>query len=290
MLRLGAIYPQTEFPSDPSAVRDYAQTVEGLGYHHLLAYEHVLGANPERPDRLNGPYSHQHTFHEPFVLFSFIAALTVRLELTTGILVLPQRQTALVAKQAASLDVLSGGRLRLGVGNGWNHVEYQALGQDFHTRGRRMEEQVLLMHRLWSEPLVTFEGRWHTVSDAGLNPLPVQRPIPVWFGGHAEVVLERAARLGEGWMPNYRTPQDALPWLEKLDGYLARAGRSRQQFGVEARCSYGSGDLEALVRLANAWQAAGATHLSINTMGLGFTTPQQHLDALTKFAQAMELL
>ena len=202
MLKIGVGYPKIEFGNDPAAIRDYAQTAEDLGYSHILAYDHVLGANPERPGGWEGPYTHQPAFHEPFVLFSFMAAVTQRIGFTTGIIILPQRQTALVAKQATTLDVLSNGGLRIGVGLGWNQVEYTSLNQDFHNRGRRIEEQVELMRLLWTQPLVTFMGRWHSVPDAGINPLPIQQPIPVWFGGHAEAVLQRTARLGDGWMPN----------------------------------------------------------------------------------------
>jgi probable F420-dependent oxidoreductase len=191
-MRYGVIYPQTEFGHDPAAIRDYAQTVEELGFDHLATFEHVLGANPERPEGYRGPYDYRAEFLEPFVLFGYLAAATRRIELVTGVLVLPQRQTALVAKQAATLDLLCGGRLRLGVGVGWNAYEYAALGEDFHTRGRRIEEQVMLLRRLWSEPLITFEGRWQRVPDMGLNPRPA-RAIPIWFGRHAEPVLRRGA-------------------------------------------------------------------------------------------------
>ncbi|MBX7251491.1 MAG: LLM class F420-dependent oxidoreductase, partial [Candidatus Promineofilum sp.] len=200
-MHIGLVYPQTEYPADPAAVRDYAQTAEALGFSHILAYDHVLGANPDRPGGWTGPYTYQTPFMEPFVLFSHMAAVTTHLGFATGILILPQRETALVAKQAATLDVLCGGRLRLGIGTGWNEVEYVALGQDFHTRGRRQEEQIEVLRALWTQELVTFKGRWHDIPDAGLNPLPVQRPIPLWFGGHADVVLRRLARLGDGWMP-----------------------------------------------------------------------------------------
>jgi probable F420-dependent oxidoreductase len=221
---------------------------------------------------------------EIFVLFSYMAAVTQKIGLVTGILILPQRQTALVGKQAATLDVLSGGRLRLGVGLGWNTVEYQSLGQDFHTRGRRMEEQITLLRQLWTQPLVQFNGRWDTIPDAGIKPLPVQHPIPIWMGGSDERVLRRAARLADGWMPNYRTAADALPALHKLNQYLAESGRSREKFGLEARLPYGQGDLPALQAALDAWQQAGATHLTINTLGSGFHTPAEHLAALEKFA------
>jgi probable F420-dependent oxidoreductase len=203
-MHFGAIYPQTEYPPDPIAVRDFAQAVEELGYAYVVAYDHVLGANPDRPGGWKGPYTHESAFLEPFVLFSHMAACTSRLGFLTGILILPQRQTVLVAKQAATLDVLCEGRLRLGVGLGWNEVEYVALGQDFHRRGRRMDEQLEVLRRLWTEPLVTFEGREHRIPDAGLNPLPRQRPIPIWFGGHDDRALRRAARFGGGWIPSFR--------------------------------------------------------------------------------------
>jgi probable F420-dependent oxidoreductase len=288
-MRIGAIFPQIEFGNDPAAIKDYAQTVEGLGFTHVLAYDHILGANPERPGGWKGPYTHETPFHEPFVLFSFMAAVTRTLEFTTGIIILPQRQTALVAKQAATLDVLSGGRLRLGVGLGWNEVEYIALGEDFRARGRRMDEQVPLLRRLFTEPLVTFSGEWHNIPDAGIKPLPIQQPIPIWFGGHADPVMRRVATMGDGWMPNYRTPAETQPSLDAIDRYLAEAGRSRADVGIEARLAYGDGSPDEWHDLMDGWQAVGATHLTVNTMGRGFDTPQAHLDALRAFAAEMNL-
>jgi probable F420-dependent oxidoreductase len=286
-VKIGVVFPQTEFGPDPSAIRDYAQTAESLGFTHILAYDHVLGANPNRPGGWRGPYTHENPFHEPFTLFSFMAAVTQHIEFTTGILILPQRQTALVAKQAATLDLLSNGRFRMGIGNGWNEVEYIALNQDFHRRGRRIEEQVTLLRQLWTEPLVTFKGHWHTIPDAGLNPLPVQRPIPIWFGGHADALLRRIARMGDGWMPTYRQPADAKSSLDKLDAYLAEQGRSRADIGLEARISYGQGDRAVWDSLITDWRDLGATHLSVNTMRLGLASPQAHLNALRAFAQAV---
>jgi probable F420-dependent oxidoreductase len=288
-MRIGVVYPQTEFGSDPHAIRDYAQTAEELGFTHVLAYDHVLGANPERPGGWKGPYTFKNPFQSPFLLFSFMAAATSQLEFTTGIVILPQRQTALVAKQAATLDVLSAGRLRLGIGIGWNAVEYESLGENFKDRGRRSEEQVNLMRQLWTNPLVNFSGRWHTIPDAGINPLPVQRPIPVWFGGNSEPVLRRTANMGDGWMPNYRSPDKAKPDLEKIEHYLEQAGRDRAKFGIEARISYGEGNITTLEQLVQSWESVGATHLSLNTMGFGFDTPGLHLDAIQKFASAFGL-
>ena len=287
MIKIGAVFPQTEFGNDPIALRDYTQTVEGLGYTHILAYDHVLGANPNRPGGWQGPYTDKTPFHEPFVLFSFMAAVTHKLEFATGIIILPQRQTALVAKQAATLDVLSGGRLRVGIGIGWNEVEYTALGEDFHNRGKRIEEQVDLLQQLWTQPLVTFQGQWHTVPDAGLNPMPIQQPIPIWFGGHAEAVMRRVAKSGAGWMPNYRSAADAQPTLAILDRYLAEAGRARAEIGIEPRLNYGDGQPEGWRAALEEWAAAGATHFTVNTMGCGFATPAQHIAALRRFAELM---
>jgi probable F420-dependent oxidoreductase len=284
-MRIGVVFPQTEFGNDPLAIKDYAQATEALGYNHILAYDHVLGADPNRPEGWQGPYTYLHPFHEPFVLFSFMSAVTSRLGFLTGILILPQRQTALVAKQAAALDVLSKGRLRLGVGIGWNAVEYTALGENFQNRGKRIEEQIQVLNRLWTEPLVTFTGRWHTIPAAGLNPMPLQQPIPLWFGGHADVVLERAARLGNGWLPGFRTAADAAPALEKLRRYLELQGRSMETFGLEPRLPYGNGDFHQLGKQADEWKNAGANYLAINTMGCGFTTPKEHLRALRKFSE-----
>ncbi len=288
-MKIGVVYPQTEYSNDPGAIRAYAQTVEGLGFSHVLAYDHVLGANPNRPDKLDGPYTHESAFQEPLVLFSFMAAVTQKLEFTTGIIILPQRQTALFAKQAATLDVLSGGRTRLGVALGWNHVEYTALNKDFHDRGKRIEEQVQVLRALWTEPLVNFSGRFHTIPDAGINPLPVQRPIPIWFGGHAEPVLKRVAQMGDGWMPNHRRIADAQASLERLDEFLETAGRTRTDIGIEARLMYGDGNINRWEITLQEWQEAGATHMSINTMGVGFDSPEAHLNALKRFAKNVEL-
>ena len=286
-MRIGAVFPQTEFGNDPIAIRDYAQAVEAMGYTHVLAYDHVLGANPNRPGGWSGPYTHETPFQEPFVLFGFMAAVTTKLEFATGIIILPQRQTALVAKQVSTLDVLSGGRLRVGVGIGWNKVEYTALNEEFRTRGKRMDEQLEVLNLLWTQPLVQFEGKWHTIPDAGLNPMPVQQPVPLWFGGHADAVLRRCAKWGAGWMPNYATVEQAAPVLASLTEYLEANGRSRADFGVEPRIAYGKGDEDAWSKKLDEWQGVGATHFTVNTMGAGFTKPDQHLAALYHFADRM---
>lgn len=282
---IGVVYPQTEFGSDPIAIRDYAQTAEQLGYSHILAYDHVLGANPDRPGGYRGVYDYQDAFLEPFTLFSYLAGFTERIGFTTGIIILPQRQTALVAKQAATLDILSRGRLRLGVGLGWNKIEYTALNENFHNRGKRIEEQVELLRLLWTDPLVTYNGRWHSIPDAGLNPLPIQQPIPIWFGGHAEPVLRRVARIGDGWMPTYRTAAEAKNALLKLDQFLHEAGRERAEIGIEARLTYGEGDPDIWPSQLDDWRALGVTHFSLNTMRSGLNTPEEHIRAIQKFAQ-----
>jgi len=283
-MKIGLVYPQTEYGNDPSAIKDYALTAEELGFNHILTYEHVLGANPAREGNFEGPYTSEDPFLSPFLLFSYMAGVTQRLEFTTGILILPQRQTALVAKQAATLDVLSNGRLRLGVGVGWNKIEYQALNEDFHVRGQRVEEQIKLLRLLWTQPLVEFEGRWDNIPDAGINPLPIQKPIPIWIGGWAEPVLKRVANLSDGWMPMVKNTQEAQAILKRIDRYLSEAGRTRDDIGIEARISYGDGNPESWIKSIKDWDSIGATHISINTMNCGFTTPEQHLAAVRKFS------
>ena len=288
-MKYGVVFPQTEFPSDPIAIKDFAQAVESLGYDHLLAYDHLLGANPHRPGGWSGPYTYTDPFQEPLVLFSYLAGLTEQLSFVSGIIILPQRETVLFAKQAATLDVLSQGRLRLGVALGWNQVEYISQNKEFHNRGARIEEQVQVLKMLWTQELVTFKGRWHTIPDAGLNPLPVQRPIPIWFGGHADPVLRRIAKLGDGWLPNYRSAGDAKEALTNLKKYLDEAGRSINEIGIEPRLRYENGDPVVWQELAQEWTKAGATHLTVITMGAGFSTPQEHLDAITQYAKALDI-
>jgi len=294
-MKFGVIYPQNELGHDPYVIRDYVQAVEALGYSHLTAYEHVLGANPDRPGGWQGPYTYEDEFIEPFVLFSYLAALTSRLEFVTGILILPQRQTALVAKQAACLDVLSGGRFRLGIGLGWNKVEYVVLNGEFHRRGRIIEEQIDLLRKLWSQPLVNYQGTWHNIPDAGINPLPLKRSIPLWMGGHAEPVLKRAARLADGWLPGYKSVEDALPALDKLDQYLEQSGRKRSgrfkdgDFGTEVRLPYGGGNLDVWKKLVDGWQEVGATHLSFNPLNAGLNSPEDHIRSVRLFAEMVEI-
>ena len=264
-MQIGVVFPQLEIGNDPVAIRDYAQAAEALGYDHLLVYDHVLGANRATHEWLRGPYRHPDAFHEPFVLFGYLAGLTQKIELVTGILILPQRQTALVAKQAAEVDILSGGRLRLGIGIGWNSVEYEALNEDFSNRGRRSEEQIEVMRALWTNDLVTFNGRWHTITDAGINPLPVQRPIPIWFGGYDDRVLRRIGRIGDGWIiagaGNTPTPQ-VTSAVERVKAYTYEAGRDPSAMGFEKVIGYGDSTLDKGVETVRDWKDLGVTHLS----------------------------
>jgi len=285
-MRIGVVLPQTEIGGDAGAVRAYGQRVEELGYRHVLAYDHVVGADPEVHQGWRGPYDVTTTFHEPFVVFGFLAGIT-SLELVTGIIILPQRQTVLVAKQAAEVDLLTGGRFRLGIGLGWNAVEYEALGQEFSNRGRRSEEQVDLLRRLWTEPSVTYHGSYHTVTGAGLAPLPVQRPIPVWFGGQSAAAYRRVGRLADGWFPQAGPGPQLDEARAAVERAAAEAGRDPGGLGMEGRVSW-LGDPGEVAEQARAWREAGATHLSVNTMRAGLRTVDDHLAALESAAQAIK--
>ncbi len=287
-MQIGVVFPQTELGGDAGAVRTYVQAVTALGYAHILAYDHVVGADPAAHPGWRGPYDIETTFHEPFVLFGFLAALSP-LELVTGIVILPQRQTALVAKQAAEVDLLTEGRFRLGVGLGWNAVEYETLGRSFSDRGRRSEEQVALLRRLWTEKSVTYEGPTERVPGAGLAPLPVQRPIPIWFGGTSERALRRAGRLADGWFPQV-VPGPRLDESRAIVDEGARsAGRDPKDIGMEGRVTWTDAGAETLVDHVGRWRQAGASHLSVNTMGAGLATVDEHVTALASAAQALDL-
>jgi probable F420-dependent oxidoreductase len=285
-VRIGVVFPQTEIGDDAGAVRAYGERVTELGFTHVIAYDHVVGADPDVHRGWRGPYDVRTTFHEPFVLFGYLAAIT-SLELVNGIIILPQRQTVLVAKQAAEVDLLTGGRFRFGAGIGWNPVEYEALGKDFSNRGRRLEEQIALLRRLWTEPSLTFDGKYERVTGAGLAPLPVQRPIPVWLGAVAERALRRVGRLADGWFPQV-PPGPRLDEARAIVSEAAvAAGRDPDALGMEGRIGWDEGDVDKLVRQAGKWRDAQATHLSVNTMGSGFGSIDEHLAALAVAADAL---
>jgi probable F420-dependent oxidoreductase len=287
-VQIGAIFPQTELGGDVGAVKAYGQGVEALGYGHLLAYDHVVGADPAVHVGFAGPYNVDTTFHEPLVLFGYLAGVT-SLALVTGIIILPQRQTALVAKQAAEVDLLTGGRFRLGIGLGWNAVEYEALGKDFSNRGRRSEEQIALLRRLWTERSVTHAGRYEQVTGAGLAPLPIQRPIPVWIGASSERGYQRAGRLADGWFPMVAPGPRLDAARAVVDAAAAGAGRDPAALGMEGRVTWGQGGADQLAADAEGWRAAGASHLTVNTMGAGLGGVDDHLAALAAAAGALGL-
>jgi len=265
-MRLGISLPLSDIRGDPATVREFAQAAEHMGYHHLAAPDHVLGANTaSRPDWPADRTTSEHYFHDPFVLFGFLSACTQRMEFSTQVLILPQRQTVLVAKQAASLDVLSAGRFRFGVGVGWNPVEFVGLNEDFHNRGRRQEEQVRVMKALWEQPHVTFQGQWHTIEDAGINPLPTRRSIPIWFGGHADATLRRIAKMGDGWMMlAHAKGAEAENAFAKLRRYVEAAGRDPTTIGLEVWVSTGEGGPQDWRDEFRYWQRVGVTHITVN--------------------------
>ena len=282
-MRLGVVFPQTEIGADPAGVRAYAQAVAELGFDHLLIYDHVLGADPAGHPGFSGPYTSESLFHEPFVLFGYLAAIAPSLELVTGIVILPQRQTALVAKQAAEVDILTGGRFRLGSGRAGTRSSTRRSGRTSPTAARRMEEQIELLRRLWQEPVLDFEGRDHTITAAGLNPLPVQRPIPIWIGGSSEAALRRIARLGDGWFPIERPGARGRLGLDaRADARMAARGgaRPRRPRHRAAHQRVRRGTPDDWHAEAEEWRALGATHLSVDTMRGGLYGADAHVERL----------
>jgi probable F420-dependent oxidoreductase len=294
-MQIGATIPVADIGTGPAAIRDYAQTVEGLGFNYLQAPDHVLGANPANVAGKGRGGTNENPYHDPFVLFGFLAGCTATLGFAPGVLILAQRQAVLVAKQAACLDVLSKGRLRLGVGVGWNQVEFTGLNEVFSNRGRRSEEQVQVMQALWANQYVTFKGRYHTIDDAGINPRPASGRIPVWFGGHAEATLHRTAKYGDGWMPlAYPADETALAVFDKLHGLIKAEGRDPSEVGLEVWLSLGSGDEEAWHRDFTFWKKAGVTHVTAHTTyasghhkRIAGRTAADHLTAITRFKEVV---
>lgn len=285
-MQIGVIYPQNELRGDPQAVRTLALAAEARGYCHFLVYDHVAGATHEgREPPLTGPYTDADPFHDPFVMLAHVAALTQRLELVTGVLILPQRQTLLVARQAADLDLLSGGRFRMGIGTGWNHVEYTALGQDFAVRGKRMTEQVEVLRALWGGPNVTIEGRFDTIDRVTLNPRPA-RQVPIWMGGFSRVAIGRAARMGDGFI-FAQTLGNPAKLVARMKEALEREGRDPAAFGLQFNVALGT-PLEELAERAVQWRELGGTHFSVNTMGHAFAETAQHVDYMNAAADLLE--
>jgi len=290
-MKVGVIFPQTECGTDVGAIAEFVRAVETMGYDHLFVADHVLGADPRfhsHPSLVN--YSHESVVHESLTLMAYMAAITQRITLATGILILPQRQTVLVAKQAAEIDVLSGGRVRLGIGVGWNAVEFEALNESFENRGRRAAEQVVVMRALWTREVVDFRGEFHRIDHAGLNPMPIQRPIPVWFGvgsrDHAvppEAALRRIGRLADGWSPNLTPDDKGRALVERVNGYAREAGRDPGRLPLEGRIRLAGQSADGWRKQVDAWKAIGATSVIAEPRGAGLKFPQGHLDVLRRF-------
>jgi probable F420-dependent oxidoreductase len=285
-MEIGVIFPQTELGGDRGAVRAYGHAASSLGYSHLAAYDHVLGGDTAVLGDLGGPYDVHTTFHEPLLLFAYLAAFT-NLHFATSILIGPQRQTALLAKQAAELDLLSGGQFRLGLGIGWNRVEYEALGQPFGERGAVLDEQIEVLRRLWTQESVTFDGRFHHITAAGLAPLPVQRPIPIWLGAFAPSALRRVGRVADGWFPMVRPGGGLADALEIIAEAACEVGRDPSTIGFEGRVNYVPGDPDLMAQHAQKWREAGASHISFNTMGAGLQGVDEHINAISLFASQL---
>jgi len=295
-MQLGASLPVGDIGGGPTVMRDYAQAAEGLGFDFLVGPDHVLGADPDKIPSGVRMGSNATAYHDPFVLFGFLSGVTKKIGFAAGVLILAQRQAALVAKQAACLDELSGGRFRLGVGVGWNEIEFQGLGMDFHTRGKRSEEQVRFMQALWANPTTTFDGKYHQLTDGGINPRPKSGKVPVWFGGHAEVTLKRVAKYGDGFMPNRWPPGDeVLAIFERLRGMIKAEGRDPKDVGLDVWVSMGKGNEEDWHKEFAFWKKAGATHITAHTTftsaihaRIAGKTYDDHLKAITRYKAAVK--
>jgi len=297
-MKVGVLYPSYEIPGDPGAVKEWTLAVEAMGFHHISAIDHVVGANKASRPNWSATYHLDTLFHEPFVLFSYMAGFTTKIGFVTGIIILPQRQTVLVAKQTACLDVLCNGRLRLGLGTGWNEVEYEALNMSFKERGRMFDDQIGVLRELWTKPAVTLKTAYHTVTDAGINPLPVQKPIPIWFGGgnkaprnlqnnNMEKVQRRIARLGDGWLPPFAPDDEAAEQLANFHGYCREYGRDPKSIGIEGVVLAFQRNQDTWTDQVKAWQRLEATHICINPMGDGLNGVEQHLRRLEQFKKAL---
>ena len=286
-MEIGAVFPHNEIGTDPQAIKDYAQGVEELGVTHLLIYDHVLGADRDRPGGFEGPYDKDIAFHEPFTTFAFIAAVTQKLDMITTVMILPQRQTVLVAKQAAELAILSNNRFKLGIGVGWNAVEYVGLNENFHDRGKRQAEQVELMRLLWESEVLEYKGNYHQIDKASINPRPSLR-VPIWFGGGAPKLIQRCAELGDGWIPLMGPNDKAKAMLDEIREKRAAKGLSWEDFGVQAQAQYAGGNPELWAKHASKWRDLGASHLAIATHNAGQTDVQGHLKRIQEYLDSVQ--
>ena len=294
-MKLGAIFPQTECGTDVGAIGEFVRVVEAMGYDHLFVADHVLGADPRFHSHPSlATYSHEAVVHEALTLLAYLSAITTRITLATGILILPQRQTALVAKQAVQLDVLSGGRLRLGIGVGWNAVEFEALNETFDNRGRRGAEQIAVLRALWTQPVVDFRGEFHRISHAGLNPMPIQRPIPIWFGVGSrdrpvppDAALRRIAKLADGWSPNFAPDAQGHALVSRVHEYAREAGRDPAALPLEGRVRLAGHNPDGWAKQVDAWKTLGATSLIAEPRGGGLAFPAGHLDVLHRFRETV---
>ena len=286
-MQIGAVFPHNEIGTDPGAIKAYAQGVEAMGITHLLIYDHVLGADPDREGGFRGPYDKDVAFHEPFTTFAFIAGVTDKIDLITTVMILPQRQTVLAAKQAAEVALLSNNRFKLGIGVGWNELEYVGLNETFNNRGRRQEEQVDVMRKLWSEDSLDYTGEYHRIDKASINPRP-SKTIPIWFGGSAPALLDRVARLGDGWIPLMGANDKAKACIDTIKQTREAAGLSFANFGIQAQAQYAGGSPERWRKHAEAWREMGCTHLAIATHNAGPTTVDGHLARIGEYQQALQ--
>ena len=286
-MQIGAVFPHNEIGNDPGAIKAYAQGVEAMGITHLLIYDHVLGADPDREGGFRGPYDKDVAFHEPFTTFAFIAGVTDKIDLITTVMILPQRQTVLAAKQAAEVALLSNNRFKLGIGVGWNELEYVGLNETFNNRGRRQEEQVDVMRKLWSEDSLDYTGEYHRIDKASINPRP-SKTIPIWFGGSAPALLDRVARLGDGWIPLMGANDKAKACIDTIKQTRKAAGLSFANFGIQAQAQYAGGSPERWRKHAEAWREMGCTHLAIATHNAGPTNVDGHLARIGEYQQALQ--
>ena len=286
-MQIGAVFPHNEIGTDPGAIKAYAQGVEAMGITHLLIYDHVLGADPDREGGFRGPYDKDVAFHEPFTTFAFIAGVTDKIDLITTVMILPQRQTVLAAKQAAEVALLSNNRFKLGIGVGWNELEYVGLNETFNNRGRRQEEQVDVMRKLWSEDSLDYTGEYHRIDKASINPRP-SKTIPIWFGGSAPALLDRVARLGDGWIPLMGANDKAKACIDTIKQTREAAGLSFDNFGIQAQAQYAGGSPERWRKHAEAWREMGCTHLAVATHNAGPTNVDGHLARIGEYQQALQ--